>query len=140
MTNRGLDREDVGRVRPGEKAQNISRTMEEENVGSVVVVEDGKPTGIVTDRDLTVQVVGEDVDATAVTAAELMTGDLFTVTEDAGMYGVLSRMSDVGVRRVPVVDHQNDLTGIVTLDDFVVLLSSELEKASEIIQSESPSY
>lgn len=140
MTIKDMAREDVVTVSPGETAKNIALTMQEETVGSVVVVEDGEPTGIVTDRDLAVQVVGENADAAGITAAELMTGDLFTVTENAGLYDVLSRMADVGVRRVPIVDHEGKITGIVTLDDFVVLLSSEFEHAADIIQDESPPY
>jgi len=56
------------------------------------------------------------------------------------VYGVLSRIADVGVRRVPIVDHDGAITGIVTLDDFVVLLTNELENVSEVIQGESPPY
>jgi len=140
MTIKDVARETVVTATPEESAMAVAQTMREENVGSTVVVDDDEPVGIITDRDLALHVVSENADAAELTAAELMTENPFTVTEEAGVYGVLSRIADVGVRRVPIVDHDGAITGIVTLDDFVVLLTNELENVSEVIQVESPPY
>lgn len=139
MSIKDMAREEVVTVEPDTSAVEISSTMEAENVGSVVVVEDTSPVGIVTDRDLALDVVGEEADANDVTAAEIMSGDLFTVESDEHIYDVLDQMNEAGVRRVPVVEN-GELKGIVTLDDFFVLLSSEFDLASGVVQSGIPEY
>lgn len=137
MTIKDMARPDVVTVEPGASAAEIAAVLEEENVGSVVVVEGDEPVGIVTDRDLALHAVGED--ATSVTASDLMPDDLFTVETDERIYDVLEAMREAGVRRVPVVE-DGKLAGIVTLDDFIVLLSSEFDLASGVIQSGIPEY
>lgn len=140
MTVKEMAREEVVTVPPGESTQTIARTMEEAGVGSVVVVEGDHPVGVVTDRDLAIQVVGDAADATERTASDVMVEDLFTVNETEGIYDVLERMREVGVRRVPLVDDDGAITGIVTLDDFLVLLASEFDNVSGVVQTESPPY
>jgi CBS domain-containing protein len=140
MTVKDMAREEVVTVGPDAAARDVALTMADADVGSVVVVEDGQPAGILTDRDLAMEVVVENADAAALTAAELMTGDVSTVHEDESIYDALATMHEVGVRRLPLVDDEGALTGIVTLDDFVVLLGSELENVSGVVQSESPPY
>lgn len=139
MTISQMARTEVVTVTPDTVATEVSEVLEEENVGSVVVVEGDEPVGIITDRDLALQVVGEDVLADEVTAAELMSEDLFTVQDDEIIYDVLAAMDEAGVRRVPVLDG-DELVGIVTLDDFLVLLTSELDHVSGVVQSGVPEY
>lgn len=140
MTVKDLAREEVVTVAPDASARDVALTMGDADVGSVVVVEDGRPAGILTDRDLAMEVVGENADAAELPAAELMTADVATTHEDASIYDALATMHEVGVRRLPLVDDGGALTGIVTLDDVVVLLGSELENVSGVVQSESPPY
>lgn len=140
MTILELARPNVVAVTPDAGATRIASLMEERDVGSVIVVEDDRPVGLVTDRDLTIEVVSQGSDPGDVTAADVMTEDLFTVHEEEGIYEVLTSASKEGVRRVPVVDDDGDLAGIVTLDDFVVLLAGELDTVSTIVQAESPPY
>jgi len=140
MPIRDLARQDVVAVTPDAGATRIASLMEERAVGSAVVVEDDRPVGLVTDRDLTIEVLSRGTDPDDVTAADVMTEDPFTAHEDEGIYEVLSGASEVGVRRVPVVDDAGDLAGIVTLDDFVVLLAGELDSVSTIVEAESPPY
>lgn len=139
MTVADMARTEVVTVAPETTAVEISRTLEAENVGSVVVVDSREPVGIVTDRDLALDVVDEDSDPTAVTATEIMESDLFTIQRDALIYDALEEMRDAGVRRVPVLDG-DELVGIVTLDDFLVLLASEFDHASSVVQSGTPEY
>jgi CBS domain-containing protein len=139
MTIADMARENVVTVEPDTDAAEISRILEEENVGSVIVIEEREPVGIVTDRDLALDVVGEQRDSTAVTAEEIMTTDLFTVGTDDIIYDVLERMDEAGVRRVPVLE-DGELAGIVTLDDFLVLLASEFDHVSGVVQSGVPEY
>lgn len=132
-------REDVVTVTPDATAGDIAATMESEVVGSVVVTEGSEPVGLVTDRDIAVQVCLQGADPETASAEDFMSTDLFTVRPEDGIYEALQGARSAGVRRVPVVE-DDALVGIVTLDDFVVLLSGELEVVSDIVQGESPSY
>jgi CBS domain-containing protein len=140
MTIADIARSEVVSVTPEAGANRIATLMEEESVGSVVVVEDDHPVGLVTDRDLAIEVVSQGRDPTELIAGDVMTPDPITANVDEGVYDVLSRAGEESVRRIPLVDDADELAGIVTLDDFVVLLTSELENVSEVIQAESPPY
>jgi CBS domain-containing protein len=139
MTVKEMARTDVVTADPETTTREISRLLEEENVGSVIVTEDKTPVGIVTDRDLALEVIGEGKDSATITAADVMTEDLFTVETDESIYDVLEGMRERGVRRVPVLE-DGELAGIVTLDDFLVLLTSELENVSGVVQAGIPEY
>ena len=139
MTVGDLAREDVVTVTPDTTAVDIAATLADENVGSVIVVEGSDPVGIVTDRDLAVSVIAEGADASTLTASDVMSGDLFTVEPTEGVFDVLAEMCDASVRRVPVVG-ADGLVGIVTLDDFLVLLATELGNLAGVVEAESPPY
>jgi len=134
MTIKEMARTDVVTADPETTTREISRLLEEENVGSVIVTEDQEPVGIVTDRDLALDVIGEGKNSATIAAADVMTEDLFTVETDESIYDVLAGMRERGARRVPVVE-DGKLAGIVTLDDFIVLLTSELENVSGVVQA-----
>lgn len=138
MTIGDIARTEVVTVDPDTGVESMAETMRNDRVGSLVVVEDGDVLGIVTDRDLGLG-IWEHERPSAATAADLMTPDPVTVDIDAGIYDALETVRETNVRRLPVVD-DGDLAGIVTLDDFVVLLTGELEAVSDVIQAESPPY
>lgn len=116
----------------------IARTMNDEGVGSVVVVEpDGSPCGIVTDRDLVTYGLAADRDPDRTIANDVMAFNMFTVDADMGVLDAIHEMADEGVRRVPVTA-DGELFGIVTLDDFLVLLAGELANLAKVIEAESP--
>jgi len=138
MTIRQISRTDVVTADPDTPVTDVAATMRDRGVGSVVVTENGTPTGLVTDRDIGVGVWDHD-DPASVTAAEVMTSDLVTVDVETGIYDALRTAEEANVRRLPVVDG-DELYGIVTLDDFVVLLSGEFESVADLIQAESPPY
>lgn len=138
MTVRDIARQDVVSVDPETGVEEIASVLRTERVGSAVVVEDGAPAGIVTDRDVGVG-IWEHEEPLATTAADLMTPDPVTVELDEGIYDALQVASESDVRRLPVVE-DGRLAGIVTLDDFLVLLAGELEVVSDVIQAGSPAY
>jgi CBS domain-containing protein len=113
----------------------LARLMREEHVGDVVVVEEAfgirRPVGIVTDRDLVVQVLAAGIDAASVTAGDLMHG-ISTVLETEAVYDAIWTMRRSGARRLPVVDGRNGLFGIVTMDDLVQFLAEELTELSRV--------
>jgi CBS domain-containing protein len=114
--------------------------MKEESVGSVIIEDDDRPVGIVTDRDLVVSVLEPRSDPSEVTAADVMTGTPVTVGLEEGIFDAIEVMNEHSIRRLPVVDSDGDIAGIVTLDDLVVMLTDELDDLSGIIEAESPPY
>jgi len=134
-----LARDDVVTADAEASVDELASTLKERNVGSVVVTRDDEPVGIVTDRDLALEVVTKRLDFDT-TAKEVMTRDPVTVTEDTGVAELSERMKHGRVRRIPIVDDEGKLTGIVTLDDLVVLLEGEMEDLAAVIKSEAPPY
>ena len=139
MTVEALAREKVVSIGTDASVVEAAELMRDRNVGSVVVVEEGSPVGIVTDRDLALNAIGDDVDARSLTVAEVMSEDLLTVEPGTGVLDLMREMSSEGVRRVPVVE-DGELLGIVTLDDLIVLLSMELQSMANLIRAESPPH
>jgi len=123
-----------------QSAGNLATVMKEENVGSVIIEEDDRPVGIVTDRDLVVEVLEPRADPTTVTAADVMTETPVTVDTDAGVFEAIRQMHEHSVRRMPVTEADGNLAGIVTLDDLLILLSDELDNLAGVIETESPPY
>lgn len=117
----------------------VARLMRDEQVGSVVIEEEHRPVGIVTDRDITVKLTAEGKDPQHVTAEDVMTENPVTVQRDAGVFELVETMAENSVRRIPVVDG-DELYGIVTLDDLDRLLSDERRNLTEVIEAESPPY
>ncbi|KAB1194736.1 CBS domain-containing protein [Haloferax sp. MBLA0076] len=117
----------------------LAKMMEDRMVGSVVIANGDDIEGIVTDRDIALKCVGAGGDLKGMTASDVMTGEPFTVDADLGVYDLFHQMREHGVRRAPIVDN-GKLSGIVTLDDLLVLLEDEMHELSEIIRAGSPPY
>lgn len=117
-----------------------AKLMRHYHVGSLVIVDDlsGKrvPVGIVTDRDLVVEVEAMDLDPKVITIGDIMTKELFTVPESQGVLETMEVMRFKGVRRLPVVDSEGRLAGIVTIDDLLEVLAEELTDLTRIISKE----
>jgi CBS domain-containing protein len=126
-----------------EKALSVvdaAQLMRTHHVGDLVVVEEkaGRrhPVGIVTDRDIVVEVVAAGVDPDALTVGDIMGPEVATVHESEGLFEALRYMRDKGVRRMPVVDHEGVLVGILTLDDLLSLLAEELTELAKLVSHE----
>ncbi|HEV3005795.1 MAG TPA: CBS domain-containing protein [Pirellulales bacterium] len=125
-------RSEVVTVRPEDPIATAMRKMKEQNVGAVVVTERQKVVGILTDRDVALAVtLGDSSSATAV--REVMTTDVITIWEDQGVYNATQYMQGHQIRRLPVINRDNELVGMVTLDDLVGLLASELYNVSKAV-------
>ncbi len=111
--------------------------MVDHDVGSVVVVEDDKPVGVLTDRTIALA-LEDNPNVAEMPAEELIDDDLISVDASTDIFETLQLMRDEGIRRLPVVDDEGDLQGIVTLDDALVLLGSELDKLATTVQEQSP--
>lgn len=134
-----LARSDAVTADPEAPVADLAATMEEESVGSVVITVDETPVGIVTDRDLTVRVLGAGLDPTEQTAEDVMTDDLRTAEPDAGFHEAASMMADHGIRRLPVSDGDT-LVGIITADDVTELLADEQQMLGDVIRAQRPEY
>jgi signal-transduction protein with cAMP-binding, CBS, and nucleotidyltransferase domain len=117
-------------------ALDIALLMREGHVGDVVVtdVEDGRtvPVGIVTDRDLAVEVMARNVAPEMVLAGDLVVGPLVTATESELAHDALWHMRGKGIRRLPVVDARGALIGILTADDLARSLAEELVELTRL--------
>ena len=115
----------------------VARLMREYHVGDVVVVaqkeEQKVPVGILTDRDLVVELVAEDVDLTAFNVGDAMSTDLLTAHENEDVIETVKWMRSKGVRRVPVVNDQGGLVGILSVDDVIELLAGQLNDLAKLI-------
>jgi CBS domain-containing protein len=127
-------------VRKDESIVEAAKLMREFHVGSVVVVEDAeggvKPVGILTDRDLVVEILAAELDPNAVTVGDIMSYELTAAQEDDGLWDVLQRMRAKGVRRMPIVNGQGILAGILSSDDLLELLAEEFGQLVRIISKE----
>lgn len=127
---------DTAIIRREDSILEAARIMRQWHVGCLVVVEEGergvKPVGIVTDRDLVVEILAAELDPGAVTIGDIISGELFTAREQDGLWETLRRMKIKGVRRVPVHDADGYLAGIITLDDLLDILVSELNDLVKI--------
>lgn len=128
---------DVVTTEPDASISSVAESMAKEDVGCVVVVEDEKPVGIVTDRKLGLT-LEDPSKVSKMTAEDLVEGDIVTGTTEMSVYEALDRMEENSIRRLPIVDEDEKLEGIVTLDDLLVLFGSELSSAAQIIKAQSP--
>jgi len=110
--------------------------MRHRHIGNVIVVDQtgGKrvPVGIVTDRDIVVEVVAAGLDPKLIKLGDLVLTPLTTIEEGAGYAETVRLMSVKGVRRMPVVDAAGCLVGIITLDDMLRQLAGPLAALSEL--------
>ena len=119
--------------------KDLARTMLEEELGDLVIAEDDKPVGIVTDRDIALAVARYD-DLSELTAEDIMTPDPVTIHEDATAVDLPATMADGRVRRIPVVDDDGRLVGIATLDDVVATAGEMLDDVAAVIESQSREF
>lgn len=125
-----------------ESALEAAKLMRKYNVGDVVIVEEsgGKkiPLAIVTDRDLTIEIIAQEVDPDSI-----MVGDLFirprliTVSVDEDSEALLDKMKRYSIRRVPVVEQDGSLAGIITLDDIMDTLAEDFAEIASLIDKQS---
>jgi CBS domain-containing protein len=114
--------------------------MRQYHVGDVIIVEEKNdlryPIGIVTDRDIVIEVVAQGIEIEAVSVGDLMCRDLVLAQEDDDLIGAIQLMRRKGVRRLPVVDKRGALVGILTADDLIELIAEQLQAMAGLIGKE----
>ncbi|HEU0283168.1 MAG TPA: CBS domain-containing protein [Gallionella sp.] len=127
-------------VQSDQSTLEAARLMRQHHVGDVVVVEDRGgvrvPVGIVTDRDLVVEIAAPELNQTAITVGDIMVSGLATAKENTGVFEAIQYMRAKGVRRLPVVDDNGGLVGILTLDDLLELLAEEFLSLAKLVKHE----
>lgn len=127
-------------VQPDDSVLEAGRLMRQFHVGDVVVVEDSGgvrvPVGVVTDRDLVVEIIAPELDPKVITVGDIMTPEVATVKEHTGVFEAIQFMRAKGVRRLPVVNDSGGLVGILTLDDLLELLAEELLELGKLVRFE----
>jgi CBS domain-containing protein len=119
----------VAVVEPETTALVVAQTMRRDHVGALVVVDaldKTRPVGIVTDRDLVLELMAEGLGAAVFTAGDIMSVDLVLAHPDMDAMDAAQLMSTHGLRRLVITDEAGRLAGIVTLEDVLDLLAREL--------------
>ena len=113
----------------------VARLMKEQNVGAVVVVDDQRrAVGICTDRDLAIRAfAGNHKNPSSLPVDRVMTRPVVTADEDTLLFDLLRGMAAKRIRRVPVVDRASAVIGMVSMDDVILLLTTELSNVAEVL-------
>ena len=119
-------------------AQYAAQLMRQRHVGDVVVIDSatGKPCGIITDRDIVVSVIALNLDPDAFTLGDLVCRPLVSAHKNQDAFETVQQMRAHRVRRMPIVDDQGSLVGIVTADDLIRSLAQELGELANVIISQ----
>jgi CBS domain-containing protein len=116
-----------------------ARRMHSRKVGTLVVVDDdGLPAGIVTDRDLVVRVLAEGLDPARASVRQAMSPVPASVSEETSIVDALRIMQNGPYRRILVVDSEQKLVGILSVDDVLLSLTDELTSIGRLLFAESP--
>ncbi|NIP30751.1 MAG: CBS domain-containing protein [Candidatus Dadabacteria bacterium] len=124
-------------VEMGTSVEQVGKMMEEKNIGCVIVIDNEKPCGLVTDRDILIRVINKGLSPKDTYVDDIMSELVMTLDEDMGLHDALEMVKGMSLRRFPVTDKNGNLTGIVTLDDIIYLLGKEMYNVASIIKSES---
>ena len=132
---------DVVVAGPETTVSQAAKLMAKHHVGNLVVVREESrgrvfPIGIITDRDIVRNVVAEALDPDVFTLGDLVARELVTAPEDQGIFECMQQMRINGIRRLPVVDSDGILVGIISLDDLIQLLAEEMSELGKVIVRE----
>jgi CBS domain-containing protein len=123
---------DVSFVRPDTSILEIARKMRDADIGSTPVVDQDRLIGMVTDRDIVVRVVAEGRPTQTSTARDAMSPGVLYCFDDEAIEDVLDKMGDQQIRRLPVVNRDKRLVGLVSLGDLS--LTGKRKAAGEALQ------
>ena len=139
MLVRNFCSRDVVTVEPGASLREAALLMRNRHVGSLIVVDTSRggprPVGVITDRDIVVAVVAvPGARPEGIRVGDVLTREPVLVHEDDGVFAAVQTMRQHGVRRLPVVAADGTLCGIITSDDVVKLVATELGSLSTALR------
>jgi len=112
-------------VDPNDKVSKAAEVMEQEDVGCVLVLDNGRPRGVLTDRDIVIRCIAKNIDVDDCTVENIMSEALEVVRDGDGIFECIETMRKAGVRRLPVVNERGEAVGIVSFGDILAVLSKE---------------
>jgi CBS domain-containing protein len=113
----------------------VAKEMAKHDVGAVLVLKDGKPIGIVTDRDIVIQCLGKGHRADECQVEEVMTTQVQFVRETDGIFDCIRAMRASAIRRLPVINDEGKAVGLISFGDLLSLLAREF---SDIVETTTP--
>jgi CBS domain-containing protein len=129
-------RKPLVKVEPDTSITEACELMAQNNIGCLVVEQNGKLCGILTDRDIALRVAGTGKDSRTTRVKEIMTPDPIRISADKDLTQLTALMHAYHVRRVPIVNGFDTTLGIVTLDDLVAQLGAEMWQIGRAISEE----
>ncbi len=99
----------------------------------MIVTEERRPLGVLTDRDLVVRVIAAGSDPDELSVTEAMSDQPIFVAESCDAIAALGLMRDLAIRRVAVVNEQRELVGVISLDDVILALAQDLDAIAELV-------
>lgn len=128
---------DVYTVQRDTPVRQIVEEMRDLQVGSAIVTDDGTPIGVITDRKIAMTLT-EQPNVVEQNAEDLIDGEVVSAMEGTNVSEVIDKMREEGIRRIPVVDENGELQGIVSLDDVLRLLQGKFTAAVDTIEQQYP--
>ena len=137
MKNSDIMTKDLVYSSPGDRASDVAQLMKNEDIGPVLIVDDSydgkRLVGIVTDRDLAIKVVGEGRDPQNTRVEDVMTKKVITCRADDDVQNAMQAMAQYQLRRIPVVDDNGHLVGIISQADVATRLN-EPQSTAEVVK------
>lgn len=127
-------------ARREESVLEAAQLMRRYHVGAIVIVEELSdrryPVGVVTDRDLVMEVLVNKLDPETVLVGDILGESVVTVKAGDGVFDTVQHLRSRGVRRAPVVNDDRELVGIIAVDDLIALLAEEMTELYKLIRHE----
>ena len=127
-------------VEPTVSVTEAAVLMRRHHVGDLVVVEKSgevtRPVGIITDRDIVIEVMAQKIDPDSLTVKDIMSTDPVSMTESTSLLDTLDLMKQRGVRRVLVVAGSGSLQGLLSADDAIELIAQQVNDLSQLVDRE----
>lgn len=127
----------VGR---GDSVIKAAKLMRQHHVGELLVVElrngERSPIGILTDRDIVIDVIAEEANLSAISVEDIMSYKIITANENDDLMSTIKRMRNNGIRRIPVVNIAGGLIGVLSINDIMDVITEQLIDIDQIIENE----
>src|SRR5215510_3577274 len=123
-------------ITPDATVLEAAKLMQSKHIGCLVVIDESRPIGILTDRDIVLKVVASKQKPAKTAVKDIMTTNPTMVNINYDLLDAVRLMRNRGVRRLPVVDEHRHLLGIITMDDLLTVFSTEVASLAGAVQKE----
>ncbi|MFW9802420.1 MAG: cyclic nucleotide-binding/CBS domain-containing protein [Candidatus Thorarchaeota archaeon] len=117
---------------PDSSVKEVVATMNRFNIGSIIVVQDNKPVGVISERDVLMRVVEPCLSPETIAAKQIMTHPVITICESASVAEVVKIMAEKRVRKIPVMQEES-LVGIITYTDILSKIWNMISILGELV-------